>query len=85
MSAARLLAVVGMVAVGTPLALPAQTPQTGLVISSDAQLRAVAEALLPDLARRAGLELKAPVRLEMRSRAQLVRYLIKVEGFARSE
>ncbi len=44
-------------------------------MSSDATLGRLAEALLPDLARRSGLELKEPVRLEMRTRDQLVRYL----------
>ncbi len=46
-----------------------------LVISSDPGLGELATALLPDLARRSGLELKGPIRLEKRSRAQLVRYL----------
>jgi hypothetical protein len=46
-----------------------------LVVSSDAELRTLAEELLPDLAERAGLELVRPVRLERRSREQLVRYL----------
>ncbi|MEQ9399227.1 MAG: hypothetical protein RJQ04_08635 [Longimicrobiales bacterium] len=53
----------------------AQQTASGMVVSSDPELRAMAEALLPDLARRSGLELKAPVRLEMRSRDELVRYL----------
>ncbi len=48
---------------------------SSLVQSSDPHLAELAAALLPDLARRAGMELKAPVRLEMRSRDQLVRYL----------
>ncbi len=46
-----------------------------LVQSSDPGLRELAAALLPDLARRAGMELKEPVRLEKRSRAQLEGYL----------
>lgn len=50
-------------------------PAPGMVVSSDPDLRAMAESLLPDLARRSGLELKEPVRLEMRTRAELVRYL----------
>lgn len=50
-----------------------QTPS--LVRSSDPDLRELAAALLPDLARRSGLELKAPVRLEKRTRAELERYL----------
>ncbi len=53
----------------------AQQPQSALVVSSDAKLRELASALLPDLASRSGLELREPVRLEMRSREQLVRYL----------
>jgi hypothetical protein len=53
---------------------PQQVPDT-MVLSSDPALRAQAQELLPDLARRAGLELRRPVRLERRSREQLVRYL----------
>lgn len=48
---------------------------SSLVTSSDRDLGALAAALLPDLAKRSGLDLKEPVRLEMRSRAQLVEYL----------
>jgi len=48
---------------------------SSLVRSSDPHLAELAAALLPDLARRAGMELKEPVRLEKRSREQLVRYL----------
>lgn len=48
---------------------------SSLVTSSDRDLGALAAALLPDLARRSGLELKEPVRLEMRSREELVEYL----------
>jgi hypothetical protein len=46
-----------------------------LVHSSDPQLAALAAELLPDLASRAGMELSTPVRLEQRSRDELVRYL----------
>lgn len=46
-----------------------------LVTSSDRELGELAAALLPDLARRSGLDLKSPVRLERRTRADLVRYL----------
>lgn len=53
----------------------AQQPQSQLVLSSDAKLRELASALLPDLTARSGLELREPVRLEMRSRDELVRYL----------
>ncbi len=48
---------------------------TEMVISSDPDLRALAARLLPDLAARSGMELTRPVRLEMRTRAELVRYL----------
>lgn len=53
---------------------PQQAADT-LVDSDDAELRAIAAELLPDLARRSGLELKRPVRLERRSREDLARYL----------
>ena len=53
----------------------AQQPQSQLVLSSDAKLRELASALLPDLVARSGLELRDPVRLEMRSRNELVSYL----------
>lgn len=46
-----------------------------MVVSSDRELGELAGALLPDLARRSGLELREPVRLEKRTRAELVRYL----------
>lgn len=52
----------------------AQQPPT-LVQSSDPELRELASALLPDLARRSGMELKGPVRLEKRTRQELERYL----------
>ncbi len=53
----------------------AQEPASRLVVSSDPQLAEMASKLLPDLARRSGLELKQPVRIERRTRAQLQRYL----------
>ena len=53
----------------------AQQPESELVVSSDATLRKLASELLPDLAARSGLELREPVRLEMRNREELVRYL----------
>jgi hypothetical protein len=53
----------------------AQQLESELVVSSDATLRKLASELLPDLAARSGLELREPVRLEMRSREELVRYL----------
>jgi len=46
-----------------------------MVISSDPELAALAESLLPELAERSGLGLHEPVRLERRSRAELVEYL----------
>lgn len=49
--------------------------RSSLVVSSDPELAALASALLPDLARRSGLELRDPVRIEKRSRGQLERYL----------
>ncbi|MBT8488831.1 MAG: hypothetical protein HKN72_01245 [Gemmatimonadetes bacterium] len=52
----------------------AQATQS-LVISSDPELGAMAAELLPDLAARAGMELREPVRLESRTRAELVDYL----------
>jgi len=52
--------------------LSAQAPQ---VRSSDPELEELAAELLPDLAARAGMELREPVRLEKRTRSQLVRYL----------
>lgn len=53
----------------------AQQNGSGMVVSSDPALAELAARLLPDLATRAGLELKEPVRLERRSREQLVSYL----------
>ncbi len=50
-----------------------QGPQ--MVVSSDRELGDLAASLLPDLARRSGLTLSEPVRLEKRSRAQLMGYL----------
>jgi len=52
----------------------AQAPDR-MVVSSDPELAEIAEALLPDLAERSGLTLHEPVRLERRSRAELVEYL----------
>ncbi len=50
-------------------------PDTSMVRSSDPTLRRMAAELLPDLAERSGLELREPVRVEARSRAELTRYL----------
>jgi hypothetical protein len=46
-----------------------------LVESSDSELAAVAGSLLSDLAERSGMELSESVRLEKRTRDELVRYL----------
>ena len=46
-----------------------------LVTSSDAGLAEIAARILPDLASRSGMELRAPVRVERRSRVELERYL----------
>jgi hypothetical protein len=48
---------------------------SGLVSSSDPELAAMAARLLPGLTDRSGMELRAPVRLEERSREQLTGYL----------
>lgn len=65
-----LLTAFGLAACGTRAQ---ETPL--LVRSSDPDLAAMANKLLPDLAKRAGMELKEPVRIEKRSREELVRYL----------
>lgn len=49
---------------------------TSLVISSDPDLRRLVGELLPGLAERSGLELREPVRVERRSRAELESYLV---------
>jgi hypothetical protein len=67
-----LSALLGLAAIGAGCG--AQT-QSDLVVSSDAELAAMAAGLLPDLARRSGMELREPVRIEARSRAELERYL----------
>ena len=46
-----------------------------LVTSSDPRLAEIAVRILPDLASRSGMELRAPVRVERRSRMDLERYL----------
>ena len=48
---------------------------TTLVTSSDPRLAEIAVRILPDLASRSGMELRDPVRVERRSRAELERYL----------
>lgn len=49
---------------------------SGMVVSSDPELEAVAEEVLADIAARAGMALTEPVRLEVRSRAQLEAYVM---------
>jgi len=68
---------VGIAALCLALYPAGSAAQTGsdMVISSDPALGALAAALLPDLAKRAGMELRDPVRIEHRSREELVRYL----------
>jgi hypothetical protein len=68
---------VGGAALGLALLAGSCEAQSGwdMVVSSDPALGELAAALLPDLAARAGMELKEPVRLEERSREELVRYL----------
>jgi len=50
-------------------------PADSFVISSDPELRALAAELLPDLAERSGLALHRPVRLERRTREEILRYV----------
>ena len=49
--------------------------EVGLVVSSDPELSVLVADLLPDLARRSGLELSRPVHVERRSRQDLEAYL----------
>ncbi len=67
------------VSVGLLLALTslacAGVEESALVTSSDPQLAQIAARILPDLAARSGMELREPVRVERRSRAELDRYL----------
>ena len=53
----------------------AQQPASDQVVSSDPELQRLAEEILPGLVARTGLELSAPVRIERRSRSELVGYL----------
>lgn len=50
-------------------------PADTLVVSPDPELRALASGMLPGLAERSGLTLREPVRIERRSRDELVRFL----------
>ena len=52
-----------------------ESPNGGLVVSADATLQETASGLLQDIGERSGLSLTAPVRVEWRSEAELVRYL----------
>ena len=53
---------------------------SALVTSSDPRLADIVVRILPDLATRSGMELRDPVRVERRSRAELERYLeFKIE------
>ncbi|MBT8336322.1 MAG: hypothetical protein KJO11_06935 [Gemmatimonadetes bacterium] len=55
---------------------PGAPDDSGMVVSSDRQLQTLAAELLPGLSERSGLELRRPVRLERRTRAELERYLV---------
>jgi hypothetical protein len=66
------VSVVAALGVGACGAQQASEPR---VVSSDPALIELASDLLPGLAARAGLELREPVRLERRTREQLIRYL----------
>ena len=66
------VAVIAALGVGGCGAQQASDPR---VISSDPTLVQLASELLPALAARSGLELREPVRLERRTREQLIRYL----------
>ena len=49
--------------------------ENALVTSSDPELASIAARILPDLVSGSGMELRSPVRVERRSRADLERYL----------
>ena len=70
-----LLMVALALVVGAACSGDAQEPGTSLVESSDPELRRLAGQILPDLAERAGLDLVEPVRVERRTREELVAYL----------
>jgi len=65
----------GLMALSSACGGQAQEAGRTMVVSDDRELADLAAAMLPDLARRAGMELKAPVRIVRRSRAELERYL----------
>ena len=52
-----------------------ESPTSGLVVSSDAALQEMANALLEDISERSGFSFARPVRVEWRSEEELVRYL----------
>ncbi len=70
----RLASVLLLLALGA-CSSDAQEPGSDLVISSDPELRTLAAEILPGLAARSSMELVAPVRIERRSRSELVAYL----------
>jgi len=57
------------------LACGGSVEDSALVTSSDPRLAEIAVRILPDLASGSGMELRDPVRVERRSRAELERYL----------
>ncbi len=75
MRAGRLSGALGLLIAVAAGACRAQEVTARWVISSDPALVELAADLLPDLAERSGLELREPVRIERRSREDLVRYL----------
>jgi hypothetical protein len=74
-TSSRFAAAVSLLLGATAGACEAQQSPSSWVVSSDPVLVELASEILPDLAARSGLELREPVRLERRSRADLVRYL----------
>lgn len=75
MKAARLAGTTALLLGAGVSACGAQQRPNAMVISSDQALVDLASELLPNLVARSGLELRGPVRLERRSREQLIRYL----------
>ncbi|MEQ1855979.1 MAG: hypothetical protein ABL963_05875 [Longimicrobiales bacterium] len=75
MRAGRLSGALGLLVAAAAGACGAQEVSSRWVVSSDPGLVELATDLLPDLAMRSGLELREPVRIERRSREDLVRYL----------
>lgn len=75
MTPARVAGTTALLLAAGVSACSAQQPPSSMVISSDRALVELASELLPNLVARSGLELREPVRLERRSREELVRYL----------